>query len=115
MIFDSVASLTDVDSQVDLDFDSMTPLPTILPTSQPQIPVAVTPDVNDIFSDSQINIQQMPESGTKSPTEIISGSDTYREQSGIESTSMVGIWVITLGLIVAAGLVLLVRRGRIVE
>jgi hypothetical protein len=113
--FDFGTSLTDIDSQVEFAVDSLTPLPTILLSTQAQIPVAVTPDVDDIISDSQINIQQMPESVTKTPTETDSESAVYREQSGNESTSTVGIWVIGLGLIVAAGLVLFVRRGRIVE
>ena len=115
MKFDSVTSLTDIDSQVDLALESLTPLPTILLTSQPQIPVAVTPDVDEIISDSQLNIQQIPESVTKTVTETISGSDAYKVQSGKESTSTVGIWVIGLGLIIAAGLVLVVRRGRVLE
>jgi len=115
MSYDSVTSLADIISQGDLVLDSLALPPTKVPTSQPQISAAVTPDVDDIISDSKINIQQIPESATKTPTETISGSDAYREQSGKESTSMVGIWLIGLGLIVAAGLVLVVRRGRIVE
>ena len=115
MNLNSVAGLTDIDSQVNLALDSLPPPSTVVPTSQPKKSPTVTSEEDVIISDSQMDIQQMPESMPQTPTETVSGSDAYTVQSNDESTSTVGIWLIGLGLAVAAGLVLVVYRGHSVE
>jgi hypothetical protein len=111
----SVTGLSDIDSRINLVLDSLIPTPSIVPTTQPQNSLAATSEAEDIISNNQVDTRQMPESAPQTPTETISGSSAYTEQSINESTNTIGIWVIGLGIVVAVGLVLVVRRGYSVE
>jgi hypothetical protein len=107
--------LADLDSQVDQVLDTITPSPPKTPTSQPASSVALTSGENGIITDNKLDIQPVTESAPQTPTEAQSESAADTELASNESTSKVGLWVIGLGLIVAAGLGLVVRRGHRVE
>jgi len=107
---DFVTRLAGMDSQVQLLLESMTPVPSKTPKTPSQNSLMMTPEGTDINAGSQLDIQKNPDFSPQSPTGLPAQSNGNSKPTNKESTSTVGIWVIGLGFMIAAGLVIVIHR-----